>query len=106
MISEVFRCGKEERSVNKVVVLNPIGRSNVKSFELSARLKGFHGKKIGFIDNMKPNAGPFLERVGELLRSMFNDIEITKFRKTLTTNMPIAAELEGKVDAVVNVWGD
>ena len=53
--------------MNKVVVLNPIGRSTVKSFELAARLKDYHGKKIGFIDNMKPNAGPFLERVGELL---------------------------------------
>ena len=92
--------------MNKVVVLNPVGRSTVKSVELSARLTVFAGKKIGFIDNMKPNAGPFLERVGELLSSRFSDIEITKFRKTLTTNMPIAAELEGKVDAVVNAWGD
>ena len=92
--------------MNKVVVLNPIGRSTVKPFELAARLKDFHGKKFGFIDNMKPNAGPFLERVGELLRSRFNDIEIVKVRKTITTNMPIAAELKGKVDAVVNAWGD
>jgi hypothetical protein len=92
--------------VNKVVVLNPIGRSTVNSFELSARLKDLHSKKIGFIDNMKPNAGRFLERVGELLRSRFNDIEIITVRKTITTNMPIAAELKGKVDAVVNAWGD
>ena len=92
--------------MNKVVVLNPVSRSTVKSFELAARLKDFRGKKIGFIDNMKPNAGPFLERVGELLRSKFNDIEIITVRKTITTNMPIAAELEGKVDAVVNAWGD
>ncbi len=92
--------------MNKVVVLNPVGRSTVKSFELSARLKDLHGKKIGFIDNMKPNAGCFLERVGELLRLRFNDIEIITVRKTITTNMPIAAELKGKVDAVVNAWGD
>ena len=92
--------------MNKVVVLNPIGRSTVKSFELSARLKDLHSKKIGFIDNMKPNAGRFLERVGELLRSRFNDIEIITVRKTITTNMPIASELKGKVDAVVNAWGD
>ena len=92
--------------MSKAVVLNPIGRSTVKSFDLSARLKELRGKKIGFIDNMKPNAGPFLERVGELFSSRFNDIEITKFRKSLTTNMPIAAEVEGKVDAVVNAWGD
>jgi len=92
--------------VNKVVVLNPIGRSTVKSFELSPRLKVLQGKRIGLIDNMKPNAGPFLERVGELLSSRFNDIEITKFKKSLTTNMPIAAEVEGKVDAAVNAWGD
>jgi hypothetical protein len=92
--------------VNKVVVLNPIGRSIVKSFELSARLKDLHGMKIGFIDNMKPNAGRFLKRVGELLRSRFNDIEIVTVRKTITTNMPIAAELKGKVNAVINAWGD
>lgn len=92
--------------MNKIVVLNPIGRSDVKSFELVPRLMDFHGKKIGFIDNMKPNAGPFLARVGELLRSKFNDIEIITVRKTITTNMPIASELEGKVDAVVNAWGD
>lgn len=92
--------------MNTVVVLSPIGRSTVSSFELSARLKEFRGKNIGFIDNMKPNVAPFLDRVGELFRSRFNDIEITKFRKSLTTNMPIAAELEGKVDAVVNAWGD
>jgi hypothetical protein len=92
--------------VDKVVVLNPIGRSIVKSFEIAARLKDFHGKKIGFIDNMKPNAGLFLERVGQLLKSKLNDIEIVTVRKTITTNMPIAAELKGKVDAVVNAWGD
>lgn len=92
--------------MNKVVVLTPIGRSTVKSFELAARLKDFHGKKIGLIDNMKPNAGTFLERVGELLRSKFTDIEIITVRKTITTNMPIAAELKGKVDAVINAWGD
>ncbi len=92
--------------MKKIVVLNPIGRSIVKSFDLATRLKDFHGKKIGFIDNMKPNAGLFLARVGELLRKKFNDIEIITIRKTITTNMPIAAELEGKVDAVVNAWGD
>ena len=92
--------------MNKVVVLNPIARSNVKSFEIAARLKDFHGKKIGFIDNLKSNVGPFLVRVGELLRSKFNDIEIITVRKTLTANMFIADELEGKVDAVVNAWGD
>ena len=92
--------------MNKVVVLNPIGRSTVKSFKLAAGLRDFHGNKIGFIDNMKPNAGPFLARVGELLKSKFDDVEIITVRKTITTNMPIAAELEGKVDAVVNAWGD
>jgi len=92
--------------VKKIVVLNPIGRSTVEAFQLAGRLKDFHGKKIGFIDNMKPNAGLFLEKVGEFLRAKFNDIEIITVRKTITTNMPIAAELERKVDAVVNAWGD
>ncbi len=92
--------------MNKVVVFNPVGQSTVKSFNIAARLKNFHRKRIGFIDNMKPNAGLFLARVGELLSSKFNDIEITTVRKTITTNMPIAAKLEVGIDAVVNAWGD
>lgn len=92
--------------MSKVVVLSPVGRSTVKAFGLAARLKDFEGKRIGFIDNMKPNAGSFLERVGVLLKSKFNDVEIITVRKTITTNMPIAAELKGKVEGVVNAWGD
>lgn len=92
--------------MDKVVVLNPVGRTVATSFEVAGRLKGFQGRKIGFIDNMKPNAGLFLQRIGDLLRSKVKGIEIVAVRKSITTNMPIAHELEGKVDAVVNAWGD
>jgi hypothetical protein len=92
--------------VNKVVVLNPVGRTIVKAFDVAGRIEGFQGRKIGFIDNMKPNAGLFLQRIGELLRAKAKGIEIVTVRKSITTNMPIAHELEGKVDAVINAWGD
>ena len=89
-----------------ISVLNPIGDTTIATFALAARLDSLNGKRIGLIDNMKPNAGLFLDKLAELIRTRFENVEFIKVRKKLTTNSAIAHELDGKVDGVINAWGD
>jgi len=64
------------------------------------------GKCIGFIDNMKPNVQPFLGEIEALIRSHHPDIRTHTVRKNFTSSKLIANELDGKVDYLVNAWGD
>ena len=64
------------------------------------------GRTVGFIDNIKPNAGLFLSHIEQMLRADFRDLRTQSVRKNFTSSRLIANELEGKVDAVVNAWGD
>jgi hypothetical protein len=44
--------------------------------------------------------------VEELMRADFPDIKTHTVRKNFTSSKLIAHELEGKVQALVNAWGD
>jgi len=87
-------------------VFNPIGETTIVAFDVAERVKDLSAKKIGLIDNMKPNAGLFLDNVAKLIKAKIADVEFIKVRKALTTNSAIAHELEGRVDVAINAWGD
>ena len=92
-----------------IQVYNPIGR--VKSDEGGGevngkRLETLSGKAIGFIDDMKPNAGLFLKCIEALLTAEFQGLSPSTVRKNLTANMAIAHELDETVQGVVVAWGD
>ncbi len=91
---------------NTIRIVNPVGQRAAERIALARRLETLNGKSIGFIDNIKPNAGLFIQYIEEQLRADFNGLTTHTVRKDFTSSKLIANELEGKVQALVNAWGD
>ena len=89
-----------------VTLVNPVGQRAAARAALAPRLATLQGKSIGFIDNMKPNANLFVQYIEEMIRAEYPDVQTHTVRKNFTSSKLIANELEGKVDALVNAWGD
>ena len=91
---------------NAIKLVNPVGQRALARVALARRLDALDGKSIGFIDNIKPNANLFIQYIEEMMRAEYRDIETHAVRKNFTSSKLIAHELEGKVHALVNAWGD
>ena len=89
-----------------VKLVNPVGQRAVERVALARRLDSLHGKSIGFIDNMKPNANLFIQYIEEMMRADYTEIQTHSVRKNYTSSKLIADELDGKVQCLVNAWGD
>jgi hypothetical protein len=89
-----------------VRIISPVGQRAAQRHALARRLETLNGKSIGFIDNIKPNAGLFLQNIEAMLRADFKGVQTLTVRKDFTSSKLIANELEGKVQALVNAWGD
>ena len=89
-----------------VTLINPVGQCETAEASLAVRRGPLDGKSIGFIDNMKPNVQPFLAEIEALIRAHHPGIRTHTVRKNFTSSKLIANELEGKVDYLVNAWGD
>lgn len=87
-------------------LINPLGFPDKAQVPLAVRLKSLEGKTIGLIDNIKPNAGLFLSYIEEMLKKDNPSIRFHKVRKNFTSSRLIADQLVGKVQGVVNAWGD
>lgn len=87
-------------------LVNPLGFPDKAQAVLATRLKSLEGKTIGLIDNIKPNAGLFLSYIEEMLKKDNPSIQFHKVRKNFTSSRLIADQLLGKVQGVVNAWGD
>lgn len=87
-------------------IVNPVGQRATERISLARRLETLNGKSIGFIDNIKPNAGLFIRCIEDLLRANFSGLTTHTVRKNFTSSKLIAHELDGKVQALVNAWGD
>jgi len=93
-------------AANAIKLVNPVGSRAVARVALAPRLETLNGKSIGFIDNIKPNANLFIQYVEEMVRADYRDVATHTVRKNFTSSKPIAHELEGRVQALVNAWGD
>ena len=93
-------------SARTVKLVSPVGERAAAPVTLAPRLPSLAGKSIGFIDNIKPNAGLFIQYIEEMLRADYTGIETHTVRKNFTSSKLIADQLDGKVDALVNAWGD
>lgn len=89
-----------------VTLINPLSETAATRSALARRIPTLKGKSIGFIDNIKPNAGLFLRYIEEMIRADYPDVRTHTVRKNFTPNALIADKLDGKVDAAVNAWGD
>ena len=92
--------------IGTVTLVNPVGLRAAARASLAPRLDTLAGKSIGFIDNMKPNANLFVQYIEEMIRAKYPDVRTQTVRKNFTSSKLIADQLEGKVDALVNAWGD
>ena len=93
-------------ATNIVGLVNPVGQRALARATLAPRLATLDGKSIGFIDNIKPNAGLFIQYIEEMIRANYAGVETHTVRKNFTSSKLIAHELDGKVHALVNAWGD
>ena len=91
---------------NLVKLVNPVGQRASAPVTLARRLDTLNGKSIGFIDNMKPNANLFIQYIEEMIRADYPNVRTQTVRKNFTSSKLIADQLDGKVDAVINAWGD
>jgi hypothetical protein len=92
---------------SKLRLINPIGvPQKGGEITLAKRLPSLEGKTIGLIDNMKPNVGPFLDRIKERITEQFPSVNFMLVRKNFTSSRLIANELEGRVQGLINAWGD
>jgi len=93
-------------SRNVVRLINPVGLPEKSLATLAPRLESLEGKSIGFIDNIKPNAGLFLSYIEQMIETNYFGVRFHKVRKNFTSSRLIADQFHGKVDGVVNAWGD
>lgn len=64
------------------------------------------GKRIGLLDNNKPNADRFLECVGALLKDRYEGVELIPKRKMTRTGADGLEAFAGRCDAVINALAD
>ena len=95
-----------ESAATMVRLVNPLGFPEKAQAALADRLKSLEGKTIGLIDNIKPNAVLFLGYLEEMIKANYPTVQFHKVRKNFTSSRLIADQLQGKVQAVVNAWGD
>ena len=93
-------------AANTVKLVNPVGQRAAGRAALAPRLATLNGMSIGFIDNIKPNANLFIQNIEEMMRAEYKGLQTHTVRKNFTSSKLIAHELEGKVQALVNAWGD
>jgi hypothetical protein len=87
-------------------VLDPTAKTTVKQEKLAASLNDLNGKRIGLVDNRKPNFDIFLERLEKALSQRFQFAGIVRLKKGGTgATVPMTPgemeQLVGKCDAVV-----
>lgn len=93
----------------KLQVLSPVGEVKAARQPLAPRLAGLGGKRVGALDNVKPNASVFLQRVQELLVERYGATRGVLRRKATVSagaDPEVIADLARQSDAVVTAFGD
>jgi hypothetical protein len=94
-----------ERGLIKIV--NPTAPLVSKRGKLAPRkYRSLRHKRIGLLDNNKPNADKFLDFVGDLLKQRYDGVEIIPRRKMTRTGADFLQELADKCDVVINAFAD
>lgn len=88
-------------------VLVPVAGTRVHAHPLAPRLSRLDGRRIGWLDNMKANAGELLRQVAATLQSSAPGFEIVLAAKNATAAAPdtVMAHLR-TCDAVVMAIAD
>jgi hypothetical protein len=76
-------------AANTIRIVNPVGQRAAERIALARRLATLNGKSIGFIDNIKPNAGLFIQYIEDLLRTLASSIAYVGNRNTNGEGQPL-----------------
>ena len=87
-------------------IINPTADREIKAGQLATRNGKLAGRKIGLLDNSKPNADKYLEYVAELLQEKNPGIEIVFRRKMTRTEADCLPELKERCDYVITAFAD
>ena len=94
-------------SQSSIQIVNPVGAQEIKRGKLAPRrYDSLAGKRIGLLDNNKPNADKFLQFVGARLRERYDSVELIASRKMTRTAADCLKELSKRCDVVVNAFAD
>ena len=90
-----------------IEIVNPIGIPHRRQSKLAPRqYQSLSGRRIGLLDNNKPNADKFLRFVGAMLQERCPDIELVPKRKMTRMEGDGLAELADRCDVVINALAD
>ncbi len=70
------------------------------------KYNGLAHRRVGLLDNSKPNADKFLRYVGEILTKRYEGVEIVFKRKRSSTEADCLPELINQCDVVINAFAD
>jgi hypothetical protein len=87
-------------------VINPTADRETKIGKIASRGHDLTAKRIGLLDNSKPNADKFLEYVGQLLKEKYPAIELLSKRKMTRTEADCLQELTARCDLVISAFAD
>ena len=93
----------------KLVVLDPVVEATPNQVAMAPRAGSIKGKKVGFIDNTKPNVKNFLDMLEKELRENYGVTEAVRRRKlnaSVIAAPEILDELAENCDLVVAAVGD
>jgi hypothetical protein len=94
-----------ERELIKIV--NPTAPRVSKRTTLAPRkYRSLRHKRVGLLDNNKPNADKFLVYLGEFLKQQYDGVELIPRRKMTRTGADFLQELADKCDVVINAFAD
>jgi hypothetical protein len=89
-----------------IEIINPTADRQSKAGKIASRNGHLDGRKIGLLDNSKPNADKYLEYVGQLLQEKYPGIEIVPRRKMTRTEADCLSELKERCDYVITAFDD
>jgi len=92
---------------NLVEIVNPLGVPRQQLSKLAPRHSdSLDGRRVGLLDNNKPNADKFLQLIGERLQARYADITLVPKRKMTRMESDGLAQLAETCDVVINAFAD
>jgi hypothetical protein len=90
-----------------IEMVNPTGVRRAQRTALAERkFADLGARRVGLLDNNKPNADKFLQFIGEFLKTRYPEIELVPKRKMTRMESDGLAELAKSCDVVINAFAD
>ncbi len=92
---------------NLIEIVTPFGVPRKQVSKLAPRrYDSLAGRRVGLLDNNKPNADRFLQLMGELLHARHPDIQLVPKLKMTRMESDGLAQLAETCDVVINAFAD